>query len=205
MSTSDPFAPRSPDDVARLLAESPLAWVVSLDPVSPAASLLPIRPRFSETGEVIALAGHFGGSNPQIEIARRSPRTLFLFLGANGYVSPSFGGDPTRAPTWNYASARFLADIELTRAPEAIDDLLADLVGAMEPPRPAPWRIADMGARYRQLSSRVVGFHARVLEARPRFKLGQDEPDRLFGNILDGLEAEGRGDLADWMRRLDVR
>ena len=205
MNYGDRFLPRTPDDTARMLRDHPLAWVVSINAGAPAASLLPIRPQFSADGEVSELVGHFGRGNPQIDVVERNPQVMILFLGVNGYVSPSLGRDPTRGPTWNYASAQFHAEMKLTRAPDEIDALLRDLVEAMESRRPRPCSVDSMGPRYRSLSAGVVGFRARVLERRPRFKLGQDEPEPIYRSILESLDEEDRGDLATWMRRLETR
>jgi transcriptional regulator len=55
-----------------------------------------------------------------------------------------------------------------------------------------------MGERYNQLKRHIVAFHADVLETHARFKLGQDENDVVFKDIVDGL---GDRTLADWMVR----
>jgi predicted FMN-binding regulatory protein PaiB len=192
------YAPRSPDDVARLLEEHPLAWIVS--PSGPSASLLPLRPVFGPDGAVTQLRGHFARANPQVEVLKADPRALILFLGPHGYVSPSHAGDRTQAPTWNYASAQFVVDVTLTDAPADIEGLLSGLAGAVEAGQSEPWTLADMGARYERLARGVIGFTAEVVEARYRFKLGQDERADLLPAMLSGLDAEGQGELADWMR-----
>jgi predicted FMN-binding regulatory protein PaiB len=46
----------------------------------------------------------------------------------------------------------------------------------------------------------VVGFKATVDQAQARFKLGQDECDGSYADILAGLDG---GDLAAWMRRFN--
>jgi len=193
------FAPRSPDDVARLVLNHPLAWVVS--PTGPNASLLPLRPVFGPEGEITQLLGHFARTNPQVEVLKSDGRALVLFLGPQGYISPSFGGDRTQAPTWSYASAQFLVDLAFTDAPADIERLLADLASAMEANRPEPWTLKEMGGRYETLARGVIGFRAHVIEARIRFKLGQDERRDHLPNILSSLDAGGANDLAGWMRR----
>jgi predicted FMN-binding regulatory protein PaiB len=198
--TAERFAARSDEDVRRLLLDHPLAWVVTADAATPSASLLPIRPVFGPQGEVRELVGHFARSNPQVEGLRRTGRALILFLGPHGYVSPSWMADRTQAPTWNYVGAQYLTDLVFTEAPEAIEGLLRDLVGAMESGRPAAWSLEDMGPRYKSLSRGVIGFRANVLSANARFKLGQDERPDVFDDILAGLDRVGGDDLARWMR-----
>ena len=198
--TDDRFAARSPEDIRRLILDHPLAWIVGTGEAPP-ASLLPIQAVAAADGGVSELVGHFARSNPQVEALRRSPRALILFLGPHGYISPSWLSDRTQAPTWNYASAQFVADIEFTDTPEAVEALLRDLVGAMEAGRPSAWSPDDMGERYRRLSRGVVGFRARVVETRAKFKLGQDERPDVFEEIVASLEGGEGPALAAWMRR----
>jgi hypothetical protein len=60
-----------------------------------------------------------------------------------------------------------------------------------------------MGPRLAQLAQRVIAFRAEVLDGRERYKLGQDERDDVFADILTGLSAGGDAALVDWMRRFN--
>ena len=51
----------------------------------------------------------------------------------------------------------------------------------------------------------IVGFRARVLQSRPKFKLGQDERDDVFTDMVTGLRATGADELAAWMQRFSDR
>ena len=197
--TAKPFQPRSDEDVLRLLREQPLGWLTCGHNETFRASAIPFRPRVDPAGRLVSLWGHLARSNPQVESLRRDPRAAILFLGTNGYVSPSWMKDRTQAPTWNYASVQFLTDIEFMEDGAALERVLRDLIGAMEAGRPNAWSIEDMGARYERLAGRIVAFQANIVEARPKFKLGQDERRDVFTDILTGLEATGADDLRRWM------
>lgn len=202
MSTpSGKFAPPSPADLARLLNEFPLAWLVAVAADDFSAAPLPLRPRFDDSGQVVELLGHMSRANPLVAALQARPRALALFMGPQGYVSPSWMADRTQAPTWNYASALFVVDVTFVGTDAELDPLMSDLVGAMESHRPRAWSASEMGPRYRKLADRVIGFHAAVRAARVKFKLGQDERDDVYGDIVQGLAAEGRDELLAWMRR----
>ena len=203
--SQDRFAPRTDADVDRLIAEHPLAWVVSGLGAEIRATPLPIRPRFDTDGRLTHLVGHFARSNPQVEGLRHDPRALILFLGPQGYISPSWMGDRTQAPTWNYASAQFLVEVELMSDPDELQALLQDLIDTVEARRPDAWRLEEMGERFARLSRMIVGFQAHILDTRAKFKLGQDERDDVFADILAGLEATGGVNLREWMREFEVR
>lgn len=198
-----PYAAPAPQLLADLVRAQPLAWIVSGTGGAMRATPLPLRPKLAPDGQVEALVGHFARSNPQVEALRRDPRALALTLGPHGYVSPSWMADRTQAPTWNYACAQFAVEVEFIEDEAALRLVLDDLIGAMEAARPEPWSAAEMGARYAGLAARIVAFHARVVEARGVFKLGQDERDDVYRDIGGGLAAEGAHDLLAWMRALN--
>lgn len=200
---ADKYAARSPDDVARLVLENPLAWIVS-GAAAPQSTLLPLRPRFGEDGRITHLIGHFARGNPQVRALQRQPEASILFLGPHGYVSPSWFADRTQAPTWNYASAEFRVEIEFLDDPASLEAVLRDLVGAMEAGRPNAWTIEDMGARYLELAPRIVAFQAAVTHERAAFKLGQDERDDVYADIRRRLSGETSQDaLLAWMERFN--
>lgn len=204
MATPGKFAPASEAEVTRLVREYPFAWLVTVTPAEFAATPLPLRPIVDGQGAVAGLLGHFARSNPHVELLRRAPRTLVLFLGPHGYVSSSWLGDRTRAPTWNSASAQFLVDIEFTEDPVITGEILRDLVGAMEAGRARAWTQEEMGPRYERLLSGIVAFRAHIVERRVKFKLGQDERPSEYAEILRALEAGGQPDLLEWMERANA-
>ena len=98
--------------------------------------------------------------------------------------------DRTQAPTWNYASVRCVASVRFIDDERRLREIVRDLV-----------RIDEMGPRHEQLARGIIAFEADVDESRGRFKLGQDERDDVFKDILRGLAAQGPGSepLRDWM------
>ena len=204
MSTpADRFAPTSEAEVTRLIQENPLAWVVTMPGGDFRATALPLRPIVvGEDLTVSAFQGHFARSNDHVSMLREHPRALLLFMGVNGYVSPSCMHDRTQAPTWNYASAQFLVDIEFIDDVAGRDAVLQDLVNAMETGRDA-WSPAEMGARYAMLANRIVAFRANIVQRRVKLKLGQDERDDVFADICTAMDARNPA-LGTWMRRANI-
>ena len=199
----DVFAPKSGEQVLRLVLENPLAWVLSLDSGAFRATPLPLRPRVDADGRIEALEGHFARSNPHSAALQRDGQALLLFAGPQGYISPSWISNRTWAPTWNYAVVQFVVTIEFDESPARLDAHLHDLVGAMERGRAQAWQPSEMGARYETLKRMIVPFEAKVIEQRARFKLGQDERDAVFGEITEALGRTGQDGLRAWMRELN--
>ncbi|HEY5758429.1 MAG TPA: FMN-binding negative transcriptional regulator [Steroidobacter sp.] len=207
---ADRFAPRSDADLLRLMQQQPLAWVVSGSVAEDTfrSSLLPILAGTDAEGRIVQLEGHFARSNDQYKLLMQDPKAVMLVLGSNGYISPSWMQDKTQAPTWNYASAQFFVDVEFFEQPEAIEAHLRELVETMEKQTPrstgtTAWKVDDMGSRYGSLAQRVIGFRAKVRNVRAKFKLGQDERNDVFADIMTGLNQAGRSELHSWMSELN--
>ncbi|MGN6207538.1 FMN-binding negative transcriptional regulator [Asticcacaulis sp.] len=193
------YAPKSDADILDIVTRYPFAWIVTAANGF-GATQLPVRP-YMEDGRLAGLIGHFGRNNPQIAHLRAHPRALLLVTGPHGYISPSWLTDRTQAPTWNYASVAFDCDIRLIEDAPGIEALLRDLIDTMEAGRDNAWSLDDMGERAARLAQGVVGFHARIIDVQPAFKMGQDEAAREYGEILTALDRAGETDLATAMRR----
>ena len=166
----------------------------------PIATPLPLLLERDSDG-AMTLIGHFPRIHPHTEVLRREPRALAVFMGAHGYISPSWLADRTQAPTWNYETAQLEIDVEFDDSTAATDAALSRLVEHMERGRANAWSIADMGARYGKLSAAVVAFRARVVTTHMKFKLGQDERSDVRADILAGLADTGQGPLLEAMAR----
>jgi transcriptional regulator len=191
--------------VADLARAHPLAWVVSDGDHGPLATPLPLLVHTDASGRLVALEGHFARSNPQVAALSADPRALVLWMGPQGYVSPSWMADRTQAPTWNYASAQCRVRIRFDDNAQALRTHLEALVGAHEAGRDAAWHPAEMGARYAALAARIVAFRAEPLVVHERFKLGQDERRDVYSDIVGGLQRSGDARvLCEWMDRFNA-
>jgi transcriptional regulator len=200
------FAPRSDTDVADLVARHPLAFLVSSGAGRLHATPLPMRIERRDGGRIASLTGHMASANPQVAALRADPRATLLFLGAHGYVSPSWLSDRTQAPTWNYVCANFAVQIDFLDDAASRERIVRDLVDALETGRERAWNVDDMGARYALLAARISAFRATVTAVEARFKLGQDERDDVYPEIIAGLRAEGgHAELIAMMRLFNAQ
>lgn len=173
------FAPRSHRDIVTLIGTHPLAWVVSRDFD---ATPLPLLAECDADGRLVSLFGHFAHRNPQVAVFERDPSALILFSGPQGYVSPTLVSNPQWGPTWNYAAVRIRADLVFT--PDETDASVRRLAAHLEPD--SGWQVDAMGERYERLLGGIVAFRATVTACEATFKLGQDEAQGTFGEIVRG-------------------
>ena len=195
---SSKFVARNDADITQLITRHPLAWVISHEHPGNATPL-PLRPESVENNRIVTLIGHYARSNPQVADLQSDPRASLLFMGPNGYVSPSWLTDRTQAPTWNYACVNFNVRIEFLDNQDDLDRIVRDLVDWMERNHEHSWSVEEMGARYDQLLKRIIPFRAHVLATNAKFKLGQDERDDVYPEMINGLRRAGNEALIELM------
>jgi transcriptional regulator len=193
-----PFERFDNADVQALIAEYPLAWVCSADRGQPEASLLPLIGVYDEAGQLTELIGHLARSNPLHAALAADPRALLLFHGPQAYISPEHAGRRDWAPTWNYAQLRIRGEIRFDA--DQTEDALNVLIDAVEHDRPDPWHSGELGSRYQGMLGAIIGFRARVIDMRGKFKLGQDERPETLRAILENLSDTT---MCNWMRRFN--
>lgn len=182
------YEPSDTADIGQLIADYPLAWLVS---GAFHASPLPLLAERDASGAVVALLGHCAQRNPLVGDFRADPRGLILFNGPSGYVPTSLLSKTDWAPTWNYAVLRFTVEVEFVGAEtrDAIEQLVAKMEGGV-------WSTASLGPRYDAMLDQIIAFRAHVRSAEHSFKLGQDESAQSFAEIVAG---HGDRTLAKWM------
>ena len=182
------YNPRDAADVRKLIADYPLAWLVSRDFH---ASPLPLIAETDADGAVTALFGHCARRNPLVGDFRTDPRGLILFTGPQAYVPTALLSKPDWAPTWNYAVLRFKVEVEFVEG--ETKDAIERLVAKMED---GAWSTASLGPRYEKMLGQIIAFRAHVRSAEHSFKLGQDESPQGFAEIVAGHSDRT---LAAWM------
>lgn len=188
------FTDYTPQDVAHLISEYPLAWVVSRQNAKGESALLPLIGKYDADGRLVSLIGHMAKSNPLHSALKASPSALILFQGPQGYVSPEHAGRRNWGPTWNYASLQIEANIALSQ--QMTEYALNTLITPCEHNRPEPWSASELGERYENMLDAIIGFEAKIIHIHGIFKLGQDENIATFNNIID---THPDAPLRDWM------
>lgn len=189
-------------DEADLIRRYPLAWAQLADSRGPYAVAIPMTAA-AAIGCTLVLHGHVPRRTRVAETLRTEAPVLLLFLGPNGYVSPSWLRDRTRAPTWNFASVQLQATVTVRDDMDILDSHLRTLTELLEAGRADAWQVSEMGARYTKLCRHIVAIEARVVSVASRFKLGQDEPDSVYADIMRSLNRGSSAELFEYMLRFN--
>lgn len=183
-----------------LIRRNPFATVVSANENASYASHLPVT--LSRSQPELLLSLHFAKANQHWQHVERA-EVLLVFHGPHAYVSPRWYERRDRnVPTWNYAVVHCRGSARLATEPET-DDLLHELVAAMEGEAEGAWRFGELDAAYAAAQKRaIVGVRVSVRDVTAKLKLSQNRSEKDRAGVIAGLrrsEREGDRVLADLM------
>jgi transcriptional regulator len=146
--------------------------------------------------------GHVARANGQWRDLSPEVPALAVFLGVQGYVSPSWY--PTKAktgkvvPTWNYVAVHAYGPLRVIEDPQRLLDIVTRLTERHEAGSERPWRVTDAPEAFVQGMLRaIVGFEMPIERLEGKWKLSQNRPDEDRQGVVEGLTRKGReADLA---------
>ncbi len=164
---------------------NPFAILISSTDTGPFATHLPLFVRTTE--EKVVLRGHVARANPHWRYLEQQPQCLTIFHGPHSYISPSNYTARESVPTWNYGAVHLYGNAQILSSPEALQEILHDLIHTFEPAYAAQWASLDEAYRERMLGH-IVGFEIEVTKMEAKFKLGQNRPREDQANMIASLE-----------------
>ena len=191
------FEQRDTGALHALMAEHPLATLVTPGPDGVVADLVPLH-RHATADGATELRGHVARANPLWRHADGQP-VLVMFQGPQAYVTPSWYASKPRhgkvVPTWNYTVVQARGTLH------AVDDApwLRDLVGLLtdthEAPRAQPWAVQDAPDDYvQQMLRAIVGIRIPVDALVGKWKVSQNRDEADRAGVATGLAADAGQD-----------
>lgn len=200
------FQEDRPEVLRALIAEFPLAALVTLGPDGLAANHVPLL-YDPEPGPLGTLRGHLARGNPQWRSFQEDVEALAIFQGPQAYVSPNWY--PTKqetgrvVPTWNYAVVHAYGRLSVYSDPDRLRTFLDELTAQHEAGQPKPWTPADAPAEYIQgLLQGIVGIDIAITRLEGKWKVSQNQPEANRTGAAAGLEAIGESAMASLIRKL---
>src|SRR6202140_1139702 len=147
------------------------------------------------------LLGHVARANPQWRTAATDAEALAIFLGPDGYVSPSWYETKRESgkvvPTWNYVAVHATGTLKFHEDPEWLLALVTKLTQTHEAPRAEPWKRSDAPKdSIAGMLQAIVGFELPIARLAGEWKMSPNRspPDRA--GVIEGLAREGGADEA---------
>lgn len=199
------FAEHDRDVIVRLIAERPLATVVTLDEEGLHADHIPLLLEAADGG-FGKLIGHVARNS---HLWQRSGQALAIFQGASAYISPSWYQTKREShevvPTYNYAVVHCHGNLEVHDDPKWVRRVVGKLTQRMESELARPWRMGEAPAPFleRQIAN-IVGISMDVERVEAKWKTSQNRVGADRQGAISGLRARG-GDDGEAMARLIER
>lgn len=166
----------------------------------PTASHLPVL--YRRAAEAFLIEGHWARTNPQ---ATASNNALMIVHGPHHYVSASWYPDKeaaARVPTWNYAVAHLIGELEASTDTAFLADLVSRLSAQHQSQVHEQWSFdATQPENARQLKG-IVGFRFKPRSVELKFKLSQNHAPANRAVVMTSLRRQDNEDamtLAEWM------
>ncbi|CAG1006545.1 Protease synthase and sporulation protein PAI 2 [Burkholderiales bacterium] len=187
--------------IARLIAEHPLASLITSDGGELFVSHLPLLlvPDREPHG---TLVGHLARANPHWQHFSTG-RSLAIFQGPHHYVSPAWYVHPAAAvPTWNYAVVHCHGHPQTVEDQAEVDAILELSVRHFEDHQAQPWSPQLTSQELDALRRAIVAFRIPVQSVEAKFKLSQNRSTADQRRVTDALarsESQEARALAAWM------
>ena len=141
------------------------------------------------------LLGHVARANPQWRGPASGVEALAMFVGPNGYVTPSWY--PTKretgkvVPTWNYVAIHAYGPVEFFEDADRLLGVVTRLTETHEAPRAAPWAVSDAPAEFvRAQLKGIVGFSLPISRLEGKWKMSQNRTPADRTGVREGLAHE---------------
>ena len=152
------------------------------------------------------LIGHLAKANPHAREADPAVRTLVIFQGAGGYITPSYYAAKQEhgkvVPTWNYAAIHAYGTLEVFDDPARLLQVVTRLTNLHETKRELPWAVSDAPDDFVQGMLRgIIGIALPIARLEGKVKMSQNRPAADIAGVIDGLQSDGQGALAEAVSR----
>ncbi len=151
----------------------------------------------AEAGPLGTLVGHLARANGQLRDLAAAGSALAIFLGPDGYVTPSWY--PTKratgkvVPTWNYVAVHAYGRVEVFDDPDRLLALVTRLTDSHEGTRGDPWHVSDAPESYiRSMLGAIVGLEMRIDRLEGKWKMSQNRSDADREGVVAGFAQDER-------------
>lgn len=186
----------------QVLSRTRLADLVTIDPdeMTPVATPLPLLYRPDE-GEFGSFETHVSRANTQWR--HTAHPALVLVRAGDSYVTPdwypTYRGGGSAVPTWDYEVVHAYGHLVAHDDPAWIEQHVRDLSAHFDPDY-------DLDRSQRRVVDGLIrglmGLSIEITSVTGKSKLSQNKPSIDVQGVADGLEADGRADLAGRVREV---
>ena len=174
-----------------LIRANPLATLITHDSKGLNANHIPLFYSCSPA-PLGTLRGHVPRANPLASLASSDTESLAVFLGPNGYITPSWYATKPQTgkvvPTWNYTVVHAYGEIRIVDDFDWVRSQVEELTNQQESGFDMPWKVSDAPSDYiDRLVKGLVGIELSVTSLIGKNKASQNQPAENQSSVVEGL------------------
>lgn len=205
------FAEHRPEQLQQLIRQYPLGVLITHGDEGLDANHLPFE-LLADQGPCGTLIGHVARANPLWREATDGLDVLVVFRAEEAYLSPNWYPSKheqhRQVPTWNYRVVHAHGRLRVRDDEQFVRGVVARLTRTHEARAGAekPWKITDSSPEFiAQMLAAIVGIEIELTRLEGKFKLSQNKDARDIEGAAQGLQAQGKLQLAEQMRAAGSR
>ncbi|WP_409180691.1 FMN-binding negative transcriptional regulator [Amycolatopsis sp. VS8301801F10] len=213
MYVPEQYLPPSEGWMAELIVRNPFAVLVTSGGIAeePCVTHLPVVPgeipSAAESAELAGglLLGHLNRANPHWRALAGGTRSMLVFTGPDGYVSPAVYARDPAAPTWDYTAVHVHGTLRRIESPEESMNVVRSTARLFEERFGSGWDSSGSIRYFEELLPGVGAFQFRISRAEGMFKLSQEQPPEARRAVREHFSAHLNGGcraVAELMKRL---
>ncbi|MDD2814980.1 MAG: FMN-binding negative transcriptional regulator [Thiotrichaceae bacterium] len=192
----------------QLICDYPLGCVITRHAEEINANHVPLM-LLSEPLPLGRLQGHVARANPLLREVQNNPEVLVIFQGAQSYISPAWYPSKREThqvvPTWNYTAVHAYGSVRLIEDAPWLKSHLAAMTTQHESLFPEPWKLTDAPADYlEKMLKAIVGIEIQITKLQGKWKVSQNRSHQDQQGVIEGLQAEGNQEMAEWVKKYSV-
>ena len=185
------------------IAEHPMASIVSMSSAGLIGNHIPMLV-VQRQGQYY-LQGHVARANSLSKDIDSSIDVLAMFIGPNGYVSPSWypskKTDPRTVPTWNYVAVHITGEMAFYQDKDWLKQHLENLSSTHENRINQSWQLSDAPDDYiDKMLNAIVGIEISINNISGNTKMSQNHSQQNRDGVIKGLTALGQQEVASWVK-----
>jgi len=206
MYTPEHFSENRPEQLHQLIRQYPLGVLITHGGDGLDANHLPFE-LLADQGPCGTLIGHVARANPLWREIGEGLDVLVVFRAEQAYLSPNWYPSKheqhRQVPTWNYRVVHAHGRLRARDEESFVRGVVARLTRTHEAQAApdSPWKMTDSSPEYiSQMLAAIVGIEIELTRLEGKFKLSQNKDAGDIEGAAQGLQAQGKLELAEQMR-----
>ncbi len=197
------FKQNDTQQMLAFIAEHPMASIVSMSSDGLVGNHIPMLV-VQRQGQYY-LQGHVARANSLSKDIDSSIDVLAMFIGPNGYVSPSWypskKTDPRTVPTWNYVAVHITGEMAFYQDKDWLKQHLENLSSTHENRIKQSWQLSDAPDDYiDKMLNAIVGIEISINNITGNTKMSQNHSLENRQGVIQGFNALNKQDVAAWVK-----